>query len=466
MARAPEADYRSDHDGGRCGLKSEVAARALTLAIASRTRNCAPPLRFPLPSESGHECEARWPPDGTEPALRFRMMCSRPCRSTISGLWALLVLVLACPSLGAQERDQEVQELPLKRELPPGSCEARPSGVTSAEAPLEEDRREAERLSSEANRAAILGDREGALDLLRQAAGLDPRSPEIAYRLGRALEDAGYTQEALTQLCRYLALDPEGPDAGDVRDRTDRMTLSSSARAAFEAGIAAFDDGAFEAAARHFSRAIEEEPDWDDAHFNRGMAYLRAGRLSAGAEDLEWYLDTDPGTGDREVVRALLGRIAPALRPSYSPAVALTTGLLIPGMGQFYAGRPGLGALVLPTAGASAGMGLTYRRVEVDCLEIPTDGECPPDQVAERRVERPLRTPGLLGAAAATLFGAIHAFRGARPGGDVEGLSVRSAEAGLVLSGGGSGRATPAIEIGAAPWWDGGGARLTFEIRF
>jgi tetratricopeptide (TPR) repeat protein len=380
-----------------------------------------------------------------------------------SGLWAVLLLVLAFPSLGAQE-------LPLKRDLPPGPCEARvPVGVSS-ETPSESDQQEAERLSSQANQAAILGDRDGAIILLREAAERDPLSSVVAYRLARILEDAGEAEAALGEFCRYLALEPDAPDAAETRVRTERLAdpdrtpLSPAARSAFQEGVTAFDRGAYEEAARQFSRAIVEGPDWDAAYYNRGVSYLQAGRAGAGAADLQWYLETNPRAGDRETVQTHLRRIAPALAPQYRPGIALTAGLVIPGMGQFYSGRPGLGLLVLSTAGTAAAVGLLHRTVEVDCLQVPEDGVCPPQQILDERVKRPLLVPGLATAAAITVAGAIYAFRGAR--GSNPQLSSRGGEFQLALPDVGPRGATPSLRLGPASWREGGGARLLIEVRF
>lgn len=384
------------------------------------------------------------------------MMLKHVWRSTTQGLLTLLLLALVYPDVGAQE-------LSLKRDLPAGPCEVRGPLAVSSETPSESDRQQAERLSTEANQAAMLGDQNGAITLLREAAELDPVSPAIAYRLARILEDTGEAEAALEEFCRYLALEPDAPDAADTRLRAERLAapdrtpLSAAARSAFEQGITAFDDGSYEEAAQQFSRAILESPEWADAHYNRGVAYLRAGRAGAAAADLQWYLEANPTAGDRGAVQAHLRRSAPALAPQYSPGIALTAGLLVPGMGQFYSGRPGLGFLVLSTAGAAAATGFLHRRVEVDCLQLPTDGVCPAEQIAAERVKRPLLVPGVVTAAAITVVGAIWAFRGAGGSGD---------ELALGLPGAGSGGMTPSLRLEPAWGREGGGARLLLEVRF
>lgn len=394
----------------------------------------------------------------------------RMSRWIASGLWIVIAFGLAGPSVGAQE----LSDLPLKRELPPpppGPCETVPSAEAPEAVPSDEDRREAERLLGEANRAAILGEREGALELLRAAADLDPASSEVAYRLGRILEDAGQEREALRAFCRHLALEDDGGvNVADARARAERIappadtSFSESARSAFEEGVAAFDAGSLETAARHFSRALVEAPDWEDAHYNRGVTYLRMGRIGAAAADLEWYLETDPVASDRARVEAHLEQLAPALAPEYDRRTALTAGLVVPGMGHFYSGRPGAGFLVLATATASAGAGLLHRTVEVQCRSVPVDGECPPAEVLARVEDRPLLVPGLLGAAAITVAGAIHAFRG------IERPEARLAfgDGGLELQGAAapSRKMTPFLALQPLSWAEGGGARATLGVRF
>jgi hypothetical protein len=193
------------------------------------------------------------------------------------------------------------------------------------------------------------------------------------------------------------------------------------------------------------------------------VTYAAGGRASAAAADLQWYLETNPTAGDREAVQARLLQIAPALAPRYNPGIALTTGLLVPGMGQFYSGRPGLGFLVLSTAGTAAAVGLLHRKVEVDCLQLPDDGVCPPQQILDERVTRPLLVPGLATAAAITVVGAIS--RSGSPGSDPQ-LSSRAGDLQLALPDVGFGGTTPSLRLEPASWREGGGARLLLEVRF
>lgn len=116
--------------------------------------------------------------------------------------------------------------------------------------------------------------------------------------------------------------------------------------------------------------------------------------------------------GDELRMDRLAGPPAEPQRPTpirpYSPWAAVGLGLLLPGGGEFYVGRPGRGAAVLALAGGAAVAGLLFTRVEVSC-RTPTAGECPPEDVLDERETRPYLGPGLAAAAVITLIGAIDA---------------------------------------------------------
>ncbi len=144
-------------------------------------------------------------------------------RLILSGLWALPTLLLALQPVRGQE---------LKRDLPIRPCSSQASPLDAAATPSEADRQEASRLSSEANEAAILGDLEGAIERLQEAAELDPLASEVAYRLARILEDAGQPEAALGEFCRYLGLEPDRRSRRASRPSTGgrMMTRRSTSR--------------------------------------------------------------------------------------------------------------------------------------------------------------------------------------------------------------------------------------------
>lgn len=99
---------------------------------------------------------------------------------------------------------------------------------------------------------------------------------------------------------------------------------------------------------------------------------------------------------------------------TYSAGGALAMGLVVPGLGQMYAGRRILGLVSLAAAGSAAAAGFLYERVSVDCRIQPVNGSCPPADVLNERSERPYLTAGLAGAVAVTLIGALDGFLSAR----------------------------------------------------
>lgn len=388
-----------------------------------------------------------------------------------------LAAVAATFALCAGASPATAQELFLKRALPPGAqppCAV--AGVPEAPPPAadEEARSEAGRLAAEASQAAILGDRARARELLEEAAALDPTSPGVAYRLARVLEDSGAGPDALVHFCRVLALEPEGSDAPDVRRRIERLSpaleggLPDAARSAFLEGVAHFDAREFDAAARQFSRALVEYPDWDQAHFNRGLANLELGREAAAIADLERYLELRPQATDRDAVASRLGARAPAAsdlprpapaRARHSAGTALVSGLVLPGMGHVYSDRPGRGALIFLAAGGSVAAGILYTDVEIECRLFPAPAVCPSEEIADRRETRPYLTHGIAAAGAITLLGAVHAA-----------LTVRSrnrrAAAGLAVALPGSARGPEAVHLSLEPFVrpDGAGVRAAVRI--
>lgn len=296
------------------------------------------------------------------------------------------------------------------------------------EAPAEPDtdaRREAAQLASEAGQAVILGDLEQARELLARAVELHPSSGDLAYRHGRVLEDLGEAAAAGREYCRSVELASEGEGADDARTRLRRLataeqgSLPSGAVAAFWDGVASANAGLLEDAADSFTRAVILAPRWPQAIYNRGVARIRLGSIRAGAEDLRRYLELSPEAPDAQAVtgrlRELEGRTASG---GPSPGTALTLGVLLPGMGQFYSGRVLGGLTVLGAASASVATGFLIREIRVRCLTLVEPGqECPPGQSLGEEVDRPYLLPFVGGAVAIALVGAIEAFleaRGAR----------------------------------------------------
>jgi hypothetical protein len=102
---------------------------------------------------------------------------------------------------------------------------------------------------------------------------------------------------------------------------------------------------------------------------------------------------------------------APAAR--YSPGGAAVRSLLIPGLGQFYTGRPALGVLFLGAGAGAIAAGVMSKRTVIECLERTT-GTCPDNRIRDSKVERPMLLPGIGGFVALGVIGAIEASAAAR----------------------------------------------------
>jgi tetratricopeptide (TPR) repeat protein len=281
-----------------------------------------------------------------------------------------------------------------------------------------EARAQAAQLSSTAEQSIILGDLQRAEALLERAAELDPASADLAYRRARVLEESGDPEGAVTEYCRAIALAGEGMGAGDARVRLDaiaaaeRATLPEEALVAFEEGLAAVDRGTYGVAAEAFGAARNQSPLWAGAVYNHGIALDLVGRHAEAAEALLRYLELRPGAPDAIAISQRIGQLQSlAIGAGPSPGTALALGALVPGMGQFYSGRPFGGFAVLAVAGSAVAAGFLFEDIYVRCLNpVEPGGTCPPDQVVSRRTDRPHLMLGVGVAAAVGVIGAIEAF--------------------------------------------------------
>jgi tetratricopeptide (TPR) repeat protein len=319
-----------------------------------------------------------------------------------------------------QARSLAAQELPFLRDHPQAgayTCEA--AAAPTAASP--EARAQALELTSGGYEAVILGDLARAQALFDRAVELDPTAPELAYQRARVLEDRGENRTALDEYCRALALAPEG-QLRDARDRVDALAsaehaaIPEDALVSFEVGLAATDRGALSQALISFERAATSAPLWASAEYNRGVTLARLGRGREAATALLRYLELRPDAPDGLAVSQRIGQLESlAARETPRPGVAATLGVLVPGMGHFYTGRPLGGLAVLGLAGGAIAAGFLIEDVDVRCLSAVDNGQaCPADQVVSRTSSRPHLTLALATAAAVGVVGAIEAFFGAR----------------------------------------------------
>jgi len=290
--------------------------------------------------------------------------------------------------------------------------------------PSDDQRVRATQLTSDALEASILGDLEGARQLLQQAAESDPTSPEVAYRHGRALEDVEMREAAITEYCRALALGAVDVGIADARDRIDalyeivRARITDRARNAFVAGLGQADAALYEEAVTSFTVALEEVPDWAEAVYNRAIVLEQLGRVQESLRDYRQYVTLSPTEID-PVVAAVVERIGmlegTVAAPTPSPGATLAVGV-VPGMGHYYSGRTMTGTVVLGLALGTVAAGYAYKEVTATCLYAPTaGGDCPPpNEVLYETTERPYLMPAIGVAAAITIAGAVEAYIRAR----------------------------------------------------
>jgi len=308
---------------------------------------------------------------------------------------------------------------PLLQGAPPAATRPACAPLSPAPTSTPEQRRQARDLAQRGQQSAILGDRAAARSQLQQAVVLDPSNADFAYQLARAEESAGDDAAAVRAYCRFIALAPDAPDAADSRTRLAQLTLgarqadSAQAAAAFRRGVVLYQRGQRDSAQLAFSAALALAPDWAAAYYDRAVVRSELGQRDGATADFQQYLRLAPGAANRAVVST---RIAALQRTSLSPNRALVLGLVIPGAGQFYTGRPARGALSLVGAGLAFACGMSQRASIQTVQQTATDPFGNPyTYTTSRRVtERPCRTPGFTAAGVIALVSAIDAYRFAR----------------------------------------------------
>lgn len=339
---------------------------------------------------------------------------SRGRRALFGGL---LVAAIACCATALS-----AQDLPLQRDYP-GMGPYRCPTQAQTDDPPDDDQRQAVQLASDAGQAVVLGDLTRARDLLARASQLNPTSADLAYRLGRVLEDLSVPDQAMIQYCRSISLGAVDIGIEDAQSRLDhlnevvRESIPEAARAAFASGIERADAGTLDAAVESFTSAIDNSTDWAPPIYNRAVVYERLGRLAESLADYRRFLDLSPVDVD-PVVQAVserVGRLEGLVTlPTPSPAGALTIGMLFPGGGQYYSGRGISGTVFLSVAAAAVATGFMYKKVTVTCLTATSGSDCPAGDVVDESTSRPYIVPALGAAGAVMLVAAIEAFIKAR----------------------------------------------------
>lgn len=366
-------------------------------------------------------------------------------------------------------REAAAQTLTLKRTFPSataGICQRLPAPAPAPAARVQESRR----LFSLGQEAAIVGDHKAARDLFRQAQALNESDERLAYYLGRSDEELALKDEAVAEYCRYLALAPNGGDAGDVRTRLERLTETPASRIAgnagrrttaaarFQSGIEAADRGQLDVAERAFGDAVAQLPEAAEAYFDRGVVRVRRQDWSGAESDFERYLALRPSAEDAADVRERIGVLS---RAATSPTTALAGGLVLPGFGQYYTHRPVFGALV--TAAVVGGIAYGLRETERTKDTTYTDPLGNPYPGTVTYTGRYDQTTGLAIAGSALVLGALEGYLHAS----------RTRQRALTMVASGESRDDTRMAVSLLPTWavgsDGGRRRalaVAGRLRF
>jgi tetratricopeptide (TPR) repeat protein len=313
------------------------------------------------------------------------------------------------------EAQPQVQALAPKRTLTVGAAPGCVGAAATRAAVVRRDNSEARRLAAQGQEAALVGDRAAARDAFARAAALNPTDDRIAYDLGRAHEELADTSAAVGEYCRYLVLSPEGREVADVRARLVRLVPRGAAQSAeqlleaFRLGVSQYERARFDAAITAFDDVVGRAPSAAEAYFNRALARAAAGRRADALRDFETYLATAAAAEDRAAVTRAIDALR---RPVYSESAALTRGLLLPGLGQFYTGRPGRGTLVFGGVAGAVFMALRQRTTTREIPYVDPNGFPVPYDTSY--VERPYAVAGGAAAVALLVVGAFEASRYAR----------------------------------------------------
>ena len=151
-----------------------------------------------------------------------------------------------------------------------------------------ESARDSQALVARGNLALIDGNPKQAVALMTEAVDANPNDAYAHHQLGFALNEAGRTEDALTQLKRALALSPEmawvQANLANVLTKLERCdeTIAGlkpevNAGCHDEVGVKLFNAGKAVEGRRHFERAVELSGGNGGYHANLAIALLQTG---------------------------------------------------------------------------------------------------------------------------------------------------------------------------------------------
>jgi tetratricopeptide (TPR) repeat protein len=283
----------------------------------------------------------------------------------------------------------------------------------------EAQRRDARDMAQRARQSAILGDVAAQLSYLRDAVGLDPADPNLAYELARSFESAGDLSSAALEYCRFLSLAPSVSEARDVRAHVATLvppkpdTVVTVEGTALKRAVAAYDKGRWADAEAFFTTVIRVDSMSAETFYDRALVRALQNHRDAAADDYARYLRLRPEALDRALVVTRVNQLR-AQRLSASQAFGL--GVVIPGGGQFYVRRPVRGLLSLAGVGVASAFAMIETKTSTTTTEMANDpfGNPYSYSVTTAHKSRPYLASGLGVAGGIALFSAIDAALYAR----------------------------------------------------
>jgi TM2 domain-containing membrane protein YozV len=215
-----------------------------------------------------------------------------------------------------------------------------------------------------------------------------------------------------------------------------------AARALVQRGQQAAILGDRAAAREQFRQAAQLDPTDADLAYELARAHDGAGASADAAAEYCRFLALAPSAPEAAEVRERVATLsvppraaAPAPRP-LSPTNALALGLVIPGGGQFYAGRPMRGMLALGTAAIAFGWGMSAQPGSVSVQETALDPFGNPYNytVTRATTSRPHLVPGLAAAGAIAIASAVDAYHFSRRMSDGRDVALRLMPHGDILA--------------------------------
>ncbi len=167
-----------------------------------------------------------------------------------------------------------------------------------------------------------------AVPHLVEAVRVEPVSKQAHTWLGRALWDDGRIQPAFEQLRKTVQLFPADPalllDLGVAYRKAadlgiERVLTGASGTPLVHQvyGDIYKDEHAWENAAAHYYRALDQDPHWQGAHFGLGEIALRREKLNTAAQEYQRELENNPASA------AALARLAEIAMLQNKPDEAL-----------------------------------------------------------------------------------------------------------------------------------------------